>query len=310
MAKIKGSVSAIYMQTSAASQAATGTAMSRVGTTLWYIVDSATYASWDKSQAITVYDGVSEETPLEIDYANGAVRLAEAAAGSVTADHYYFAVYQVGGFRSHSIDESMDLVDSGTYEDPQEVTAMRGGATGQAEGFFSTVDSSLTTSKGSNKDLKFTSKLLGVAGDGISVECVVSGNGTLLSVSVDTLAITINSATDGSGNATSTARSIRDALEASDDAMALIGVKLATGSDGSGVFGALAHTHLAGGVDFAGDRFGEDLIGVFYWDSGASLIRTSGVIQLEKVSIKTSIKELVGKTINFKFIGGCYDRSG
>ena len=310
MAKIKGSVSAVYMQTSAASQAATGTAMSRVGTTLWYIVSSAAKAYWDRSQAVTVYDGVTEVTPLEIDYANGAVRLAAAASGSVTADHYHFAVEQVGGFRSHSIDESMELEDSGTYEDPSEFTAMRHGATGQAEGFFSTVDSSLTTAKGSNKDLTFTSKVLGVAGDGISVECVVAGNGTLLSISVDTLAITINSATDGSGVATSTARQIRDALEASEDAMALIKVKPATGSDGSGVFGALAHTHLAGGVDFAGDRFGEDLIGVFYWDSGASLVRTSGVIQLEKVSIKTSVKELVGKTINFKFVGGCYDRAG
>lgn len=310
MAKIKGSVSAIYMQTSAVSQAATGTAMSRVGATLWYIVTSATKAYWDKAHTVTVYDGVTEITPLEIDYANGAVRLSAAASGSVTADHYYFAVSQVGGFRSHSIDESMELADSGTYEDPQEVTAMRHGATGQAEGFFSTVDSSLTTAKGSNKDLTFTSRLLGVAGDGISVESVVSGNGTLLSVAVATLKITITSATDGSGNATSTARQIRDALEASEDVMALIKVKLATGSDGSGIFGALTEANLAGGVDFAGDRFGEDLIGVFYWDSGASLIQTSGIIQLEKVSIKTSVKELVGKTINFKFVGGCYDQAG
>jgi len=310
MAKIRGNVSAIYMQTSAASQSATGTAMSRVGTTLWYIVSSASKAYWDRSQAVTVYDGVSEETPLEIDYANGAVRLATAASGSVTADHYYFAVEQVGGFRSHSIDESMELADSGTYENPSELTAMRHGATGQAEGFFSTVDSSLTTAKGSNKDLTFTSRVLGVAGDGISIECVVSGVGTPLSISAAAPAITINSATDGSGNATSTARDIRDALEADEDAMALIKVKLATGSDGSGIFGALAHTHLAGGVDFAGDRFGEDLIGVFYWDSGASLVQTSGIIQLEKVNIKTSVKELVGKTINFKFVGGCYDHAG
>lgn len=310
MAKTKGAVSAIYMQTSVASQAATGTAMSRVGTSLWYIVTSAIYSYWDKSQAITVYDGVTEVTPLEIDYANGAVRLSSVASGSVIADHYYFAVSQVGGFKSHSIDETMELKDSGTYEDPQEITAMLGGASGQAEGFFTTIDSSLTTAKGSNKDLKFTSKILGTAGDAIAIECTVGGVSTELSISVAASVITIVSATDEDENATSTARDIRDALEASEDAMALIKVKLATGSDGSGVFGALTHTHLAGGVDYAGDRFGEDLIGVFYWDSGASLIRTSGVIQLEKVSIKTSVKELVGKTINFKFIGPAYDRQG
>ncbi len=311
MAKIRGNVSAIYMQTSAASQSATGTAMSRVGTTLWYIVTSATKAYWDKSQAITIYDGVTEVTPEEIDYANGAVRLAAAASGSVTADHYYFAVSQVGGFRAHSIDEGMDMQECACFGDSNEVyEPLLPNASGQAEGFFTTVDSSLTTAKGSNKDLTFTSRVLGVAGDDISVECVVSGNDTPLSISVAASDITINSATDGSGNATSTAREIRDALEADEDAMALIKVALASGSDGSGVFGALAHTHLAGGVDFAGDRFSEDLIGVFYWDSGASLIRTSGVIQLEKVSIKTSVKELVGKTINFKFIGPAYDRSG
>jgi hypothetical protein len=48
----------------------------------------------------------------------------------------------------------------------------------------------------------------------------------------------------------------------------------------------------------------------FYWDSGASLIRTSGVIILEKVSLKTGIKDLVGKTINWKAQGFLYDHEG
>ena len=317
MAKKTGAVSAIYMQTSAASQSATATAMSRVGTTLWYMVTSATKAFWDNAHTITIKDGATPVTPLEIDYAAGAVRLATAAVGAVTADHYYFACAQVGGFRSHNIDENMTLVECGCYEDTGEVyepTVYC--ASGSADGFYTTVDAQLLTAKGANKDLLFTDRTLGdgPAHDGVSatsIECVVAGNNTPLSVVVTVAAIVINSATGVAGAATSIASDIRDALEASADAMALIKVKIAPGQDGSGIFGALAHTHLSGGVAPAAfNQFSNDLIAVFYWDSGASLIRTSGLIQLEKVSLKTGKKDLVGKTISWKSQGLLYDHSG
>ena len=317
MAKKSGTLSAIHMQTSADSSAATGISLSRVGTTLWYMVASSTNFYWDRNKAVVIYDGVTEITPLEIDYCAGAVRLSAAASGAVTADVYKFACEQVGGFKSHSIDEGMTLVECGCYEDDgEQYEATVYNASGSAEGFYTTVDAKYTMTKGSNKDLEFTSLILGdgPADDGvsdISVEIVVSGNDTPLSISVASYAITINSATGSGGAATSTARQILDALQASADAMALVKVRLAAGSDGSGIPGALAHTHLSGGVDpKAFDRLGEDLVAEFYWDSGASLIRTSGVIILEKVSLKTGIKDLVGKTINFKFQGFAYDHSG
>jgi hypothetical protein len=317
MTKIKGSVAALHMQTTAASQAATATAMSQVGSTLWYQVDSATYYFWDKAKAITVYDDVTEVTPVEIDYAGGAVRLAEEASGDVTADHYYFASEQVAGFRSFTIDESMNLVEGGVLEDDgEDYVPTAYSASGSGDGFYTTVNAWLTTSKGSNKDLTFTSKVIGdgPSHDGVSaasIECVVAGNSTPLSIDVVGDAITINSATDSGGSATSTARDILDALMASDDAMALIGVKLAAGSDGSGVFGDLTESHMTGGVAPAAfDRFSTELVATFYWDAGASLVRTCGVITLEKVSLKTSLKELVGKTVSWKAVGMMYDHTG
>jgi hypothetical protein len=433
MAKKSGTLSAIHMQTAGASTAATGIGLSRIGTTLWYGVASATNYYWDRNKAIVIYDVATPVVPLEIDYVAGAVRLSAAAGGAVTADVYKFACTQVGGFKSHSIDENMTLVECGCYEDvgeQYEPTVYN--ASGQAEGFYTTVDAKLTMALGANKDLEFTSLVLGdgPADDGVSaasLEIVVAGNNTPLTVVVTTPAIVINSATGAGGAATSTARAIMDALQASADAMALIKVKLATGSDGSGIPGAVAHAHMTGGVDLntgaqasyttsqgaanknlrfiaqavgvggnaidvtcvvagantpltvdvaanaitinsatnAGseatstaaairaaiiadaeafalitcdlatgsdgtgvfgamakvdlvgginhtepDRFGQDLVAQFFWDSGAALIRTVGVITLEKVSLKTGIKDLVGRTISFKFQGFAYDHSG
>lgn len=317
MAKKSGTLSAIHMQTSADSAAATGIALSRIGTTLWYMVASSTNFYWDRNKAIVVYDGATPITPLEIDYCAGAVRLSAAASGAVTADVYKFACAQVGGFRSHSIDENMTLVECGCYEDPgEDYEATVYNASGSAEGFYTTVDAKLTMSKGSNKDLELTSLILGdgPSGDGVSAisfEIAVAGNNTPLSIDVTDYAIVANSATGPAGAATSTARDIMHALQADADAMALVKVRLASGSDGSGIPGVLAHTHLSGGVDPAAfDQLGEDLVAEFYWDSSASKIRTSGVIILEKVSLKTGIKDLVGKTINFKFQGLAYDHSG
>lgn len=317
MAKKSGTLSAIHMQTSADSTLAEGLAMSQVGSTLWYMVDSSTNFYWDRNKAIVVYDGVTPVTPLEIDYCAGAVRLSAAASGSVTADVYKFACTQVGGFRSHSIDEGMTLVECGCYEDDgEQYEPTVYNASGSAEGFYTTVDAKLTMAVGDNKDLELTSLILGhgPAHDGVSAisfEIAVAGNDTPLTVDVTDYAIVVNSATGPAGAATSTARDIRDAIQADAEASALVKVKLAPGSDGSGIPGAYAHAHLTGGVDPAAfDTLGEDLVAEFFWDSGASLIRTSGVIILEKVSLKTDIKGLVGKTINWKAQGFLYDHSG
>jgi len=104
----------------------------------------------------------------------------------------------------------------------------------------------LVTDHGSNRDLCFVSK----AGVTPSIEIVVSGNDTPLSVSVVGSDVTVHSATNGSGQATSTASQIKAAIEANINASALWAVRIPPGQDGSGVTGELLHTHAAEGVAF------------------------------------------------------------
>lgn len=309
MAKVRGIWSALFLQTTAASAAATAMGLTRVGTTLWYAVTVSTNYYWDKAKAITVKDGVTTVAPLEIDYAAGAVRLALAAAGAVTADAYKFACAQFGGFRTFSLDESMELIECGCFEDAGEAYEPGAySASGSGEGFWSSIDSYHNFN-----GLTLLAKPIGAAGDGVGVECIVSGTNTALSIVVVDEAITINSATNGAGAATSKNWEIRNAIEASAAASALVRCKYTVdyATNGATVMGAITHVHLAGGVvPEMLARFGEDVIAVFFWDSGASLIRSSGLITFEKQSVKTGVKGLVGKTLSFKSQGMIYEHTG
>lgn len=68
-----------------------------------------------------------------------------------------------------------------------------------------------------------------------------------LSVSVSGSDIDVSLATDGSGAITSTASDIKTAIEADQDASALVTVANASGNDGTGVVIAMAKTNLSGG---------------------------------------------------------------
>ena len=68
MAKQRGSISALYMSDqSQASTIVSGASLSRIGTTLWWMVASSTNFYWDKAKTIVVYDGITPVVPLEID---------------------------------------------------------------------------------------------------------------------------------------------------------------------------------------------------------------------------------------------------
>jgi len=107
------------------------------------------------------------------------------------------------------------------------------------------VDATLTTAQGSNKDLVFTG-VQPMRNQTVRVRYVVAGTNTPLSVTVSGGDLTINLATNGAGAATSTASQVMAAVKASYTATALITVMLASGSDGTGVVGAMAFTALAG----------------------------------------------------------------
>jgi hypothetical protein len=104
----------------------------------------------------------------------------------------------------------------------------------------------VTANLGSARDICFVSKNNTTP----SIEIVVSGNDTALSVTDSGSDITVNSATDGSGNATSTAAQIVAAVNADAEAAVLWTARLPPGSAGAGVTGALAHSHGVDGVAF------------------------------------------------------------
>lgn len=127
---------------------------------------------------------------------------------------------------------------------------------------------------GSNKGMCFVS-----LGGTPSLEIVVSGTSTSLSVSVAGDVVTVASATDGDGDPTSTAAEIVAAVNEDAEANLIFLARLAPGSTGAGVPGALTETEAEDGVAFSGITLtdsGDHLTfqaaaGSRYWDSGESL---------------------------------------
>jgi hypothetical protein len=87
----------------------------------------------------------------------------------------------------------------------------------------------------------------GTGGNSKTAAIVVSGNNTPLSVTVTTSAVTINSATDGSGAATSTVLKILETLYANETFRANWRARPVT--DGTGVVAAASSAALSGGVN-------------------------------------------------------------
>jgi len=122
------------------------------------------------------------------------------------------------------------------------------------------VASTLVTAQGEDKDLKYTAKIPGKDGNKITVEYVVDGEETPLSVSLSGTAITVNVKTTDAGVADSTANEIKAKLEDDEDIAALIKIELAEGSSGEGKPGEMEATPLADGVDGTIGATGELLI--------------------------------------------------
>jgi len=87
---------------------------------------------------------------------------------------------------------------------------------------------------GNNNAITWTAKKAGSCGNNIIVDIVVSGNSTPLSISVSGNKITINSATDSGGNATTTATQAIAAVAANANASKLVSGANKGASNGSG----------------------------------------------------------------------------
>jgi len=105
---------------------------------------------------------------------------------------------------------------------------------------ISSLPATLTTTQGSNKDLKFTSNALGAGNNLITIEYVNTGS---LTVTVTGLAIQV-----GINQGTTTANQILSAVNADTIAGILVTASLASGSTGTGTPTAFASTALTGGT--------------------------------------------------------------
>jgi hypothetical protein len=112
------------------------------------------------------------------------------------------------------------------------------------------VQATLTTAlAGANNDLEYTSELPGALGNAIRVRYVNPGvNNASLGVVVSGRDITVNLATGAGGAISSTATQVKEALEASAAASALVLLGIPAGNNGSGVVTAMSYTALAGGA--------------------------------------------------------------
>ena len=134
----------------------------------------------------------------------------------------------------------------------------------------------VVTALGSNRDICFVSKN-GVTN---SVEIIVAGSNTALTVTDSGSKATINSATGAGEAATSTAAQIVAAFNADAGAFALFEARLASGQTGAGITGELAETHAANGVasaDLALTDSGDHLTfqaaaGYRYWSAISKLV--------------------------------------
>jgi hypothetical protein len=104
----------------------------------------------------------------------------------------------------------------------------------------------VTALTGSNNDLAFIARANGSTPT-ITVTYVdPSANSAALSVEVDGSDITVNLATGSGGAITSTAAQIKAAIEADEDANALVAVVYPASNDGTGVVTAMSAVTLAG----------------------------------------------------------------
>jgi hypothetical protein len=105
-----------------------------------------------------------------------------------------------------------------------------------------------TAIAGGDNDLRYTARAGGTGGNSITIEYVVAGNNTPLTIAVTARDIVVNVATDGAGLPTSTANDILAAVNLSLAARTLVTVAVAAANDGSGVVAAVAQTNLATGA--------------------------------------------------------------
>src|SRR5574343_626855 len=205
----------------ATSIAATGEAMTQVGSTLEYYISTRSKCNWDPNQAVVIKDGGSTITPSRIDYAGGYVTLQAAPTGAVTADCYYFAIEALGGAYGWKADLKSDTKEGTTFSGTLNTAAAWKEYVSTLEGWncsvsrhFFLAKASVTTAIGTaDANLKWEWNAAGKAGN---AEAIVYEAGAELQI-----ARADNVTTVTYENGVTTAANVKSHLEADPDLAAL-----------------------------------------------------------------------------------------
>lgn len=156
-----------------------------------------------------------------------------------------------------------------------------------------------TTFGTANSNVIFTAREKGVAGNNIKIVLAAPSTADqTIGVSVTEKTITVNLATDSAKKVSSTANDVIEIIMEDSAARALINVKPALGSDGSGLVSALAETALSGGADgdaaMAKGVLMNDVDVTYGPNVGAMIIH--GFIDAEKIPDKPTAADIAALT--------------
>ena len=300
MGALSGQFAAFFVS-EGTSQAATGEACTRVGTTLEYYITTRAKGWMDPSKTITIYDGATPIVPAVIDYAAGMFTLQSEPSGTITADFSYFTPVALGGVKGWDLDNSVDTKDvtcmPSALNSPVKwrkyLATLRQWSGTCTRIFFNGFASLLMDCSNANSDLLWTLKEWGVAGDLRSVEYVVSGNDTPLNVTYEagTNSFVVTVATGPAGAPTSTAADIKEFVEDDPALNALVALSYPGTQTGAGIVENKPHTHMSGGADFSLDlaRISQKILIRHYINT------TTGALQM-----LSGVGWIVGLPINAK----------
>jgi len=299
MAK-NGGAASIFIS-SGSSQAATGEACTRIGTTEEFYITDRTKSWFDPDKAITVKVGGSAVTPGEIYYAAGIFTIPGYTTGDVTIDVYYFTPAWLGGCYGFDISPKADKKDVTTFPDTlNTVTAWKKyiptlkdwTATINRHFWYAHAWVQLLTA---NAGLIWRWKNPGVSGN---VEQVAYVAGTPFSVVRAGHLTTVTFVSD-----TTTAAAVKAAVEADATLNALWEVTYPTGGDGSGTVSAVTATTASGGRDYSSDiaMMGTNVLVRFYLDvTTGSLQMISGIGTIEGVPADVKLEDIIESDITIQ----------
>jgi hypothetical protein len=282
-----------------------GAAMTRIGSTLEFYITARDKSWWDPAHVPVVYVGVTPVTPVNIDYAAGIVELAAYTSGDVTIDCYWFAPEWLGGGYGFDVNAKTDKKDVTTFPSVLNTTTQYKSYLATLKDWTATVRRhywygrawTLLDCTNDNSDLLWTWKSYGVKGN---VEQVVYESGAELAVA------RANNKTTVTITAATTAKNIKDAIEADPTLAALWEVEYPGVQTGAGIVEAKTVQTCAGGKDHSLDlaKMGNNLLIRFYLNvTTGSLEMVSGVGWIDGAPEEVKLEEIIEADLTLQGVG-------